>query len=396
MPSPASIPASADVVVVGGGVVGASVARALARRGVRDVVVLDRAPGPGTGDGSTGRATGGYRAQFTAAINVRLSLLARDVLRRFADETGVDAGYRPVGYLFLVHDDATFALLAAAQSVQRGCGLVEARMLGPEEARACNPQVRLDGAVGAAWCPTDGTIRPLELLRGFREDGARHGVRHVWDAPVTALVRGGDGRITHVVAGGARIACGHVVNAAGPWAAALAAMAGVTLPVVPVRRQVCTTAPLTALDDDFPMTIWTKDAFHLRVRDGRALLNWPVDTPAARPDALTIHEPWVDATWAMAQARVPALAHATLDRAATWAGLYEMTPDRTAILDVAPGCDNLVLVNGSSGHGVMHSPALGPLAAELLLDGRTTTLDTTPLRLARFADGAPHPVHDVL
>ena len=396
MPVPATLPASAAIVIVGGGIIGTATAWHLAARGATDVVVIDAAAGPGSGDGSTGRATGGYRAQYASAINVQLSLLARATLRDFETLTGVDAGYRPVGYLFLAHDTATLDALAAAQRVQHACGLHEARLLSPDEAAAINPAVLLDGAVGAAWCPTDGTIRPLAMLRGFRKGAERAGVRFVWRTRVTDLVRGADGRITHVVAGDTRIACGAVVNAAGAWAAPLAARVGVALPVVPTRRHVAVTAPLDTLDDGFPMTIWTKDAFHLRVRDGRALLNWPTTPPAARPDALDVHAPWVDTTWAIAQARVPALRRAQLDPTAHWAGLYELTPDKTAILDRAPGCDNFLLVNGSSGHGVMHSPALGRLAAEWLVDGRASTLDVHPLRLSRFADGDTHPVSDVL
>ncbi len=396
MVTSAPLPPSTAVVIVGGGVIGSSVAWHLAARGVTDVVVVDAAAAPGTGDGSTGRATGGYRAQYSTAINVRLSLLARATLRDFATLTGVDPGYRPVGYLFLAHDAATLDALAAAQRMQHACGLHEAALLTPAEAAAINPAVDLDGAVGAAWCPTDGTIRPLAILRGFREGAERAGVRFAWGTRVTALERARDGRVTHVVCGTTRIACDAVINAAGAWAAPLAAMADVALPVVPTRRQVAVTAPLATLDDGFPMTIWTKDAFHLRVRDGRALLNWPTTTPASRPDALELHRPWVATTWAIAQARVPALRSATLDDAAHWAGLYELTPDKTAILDRAPGCDNLLLVNGSSGHGVMHAPALGRLAAELLVDGRASSLDVHPLRLARFAEGDAHPVSDVL
>lgn len=392
----ASLPTRATVVVVGAGVIGASVAWHLARRGCTDVVVLDGAPGPGRGEGSTARATGGYRAQYASAINVRLSLLGRAALARFAEETGVDPCYRPVGYLFLAHDHATLDALARAQRMQHAEGLTEARLLDADEAARVNPHVDPEGAVGAAWCPSDGTIRPLEILRGFREGAERLGVRMHWATPVTGLVRGGDGRITHVVCGERRIATEWVVNAAGAWAAPLAAMADVALPVTPARRQIAVTTPLATLDDGFPMTIWTKEGFHLRVRDGRALLNWPVATPAAHPTDLSLHRPWVDTTWALARARVPALRDAALDDAAHWTGLYEMSPDKTVILDRAPGCANFVLVNGSSGHGVMHSPALGRLAAELIVDGAATTLDIRPLRLARFAEGDTHPVSDVL
>jgi sarcosine oxidase, subunit beta len=154
--------------------------------------------------------------------------------------------------------------------------------------------------------------------------------------------------------------------------------------------------PLTTLDDSFPMTIWTRDAFHLRVRDGRALLNWPIDTPRDDPYALDVDQPLVDAVWRIAQERVPVLRHSALDPAAHWAGLYEMSPDKTVIFGRAPGCENLILVNGSSGHGVMHSPILGQLVSELLLDGVTQTLDTHALRPSRFAEGDALPLSGLL
>ncbi|MCU0627046.1 MAG: FAD-binding oxidoreductase [Gemmatimonadaceae bacterium] len=401
MPPDASLPSQVAVVVVGAGVIGAAVAWHLAARGTTDVLLVDGAADADSGEASTLRATGGYRAQFSTPINVQLSLLAREALRRFADDTGVDPHYRPVGYLFLAHDAATLATLARAQAVQHALGLHEATMLDAAAAQGVAPHAALDGAVGAAWCPSDGTIRPREILRGFRDDAVRRGVRVAWDARVTAFARDGGGRITGVtVTRGdgerATVRCDVVVNAAGAWAADVAALADVALPVRPVRRQVAVAMPVPALHDALPMTIWTRDGFHLRVRDGQALLNWPVDTPAPHPTSLALHRPWLDAVRAFTDARVPALRGVPFDDAAHWAGLYELTPDRTVILDRAPGCANLVLVNGSSGHGVMHSPALGRLAAELILDGRATTLDITPLRLARFAEGAAHPVSDVI
>lgn len=385
-----------SVLVVGAGVIGASVAWHLAARGARDVVLLDAGDAPGAG--STARATGGFRAQFATAPNVRLSLLAREKLRRFADDTGGDAGYRPVGYLFLAHDEAALSAFRAARAVQQACGLSEAVELTPAQAAAVNPHVLPDGAVGAAWCPTDGTIRPMGILRGYLDDAQRRGARVRWGARVTAIDRAPDGRIARVHAGAESWTPDVVVNAAGAWAGALARLAGVSLPVRPVRRQIAVTRPVAALDDGFPMTIWTRDAFHLRVRDGRALLNWPVDTPGAGGDPwdLTVHRPWLDDVRAFADARVPALRDVPLDDAAHWAGLYEMSPDKTLVLGVDDACPNLVLANGSSGHGVMHAPAIGQLVAELVLDGRTGALDVRPFRPSRFAEGDALPVSDLL
>ena len=384
-----------DVLVVGAGVIGASVAWHLAARGAR-VQVVDAGDAPGAG--STGRATGGFRAQFSTAVNVRLSLLAREKLRRFGEDTGGDPGMRPVGYLFLAHDAAARDAFRAARAVQHACGLTEAVELTPDEAARLNPHVELDGAVAAAWCPSDATIRPLQILAGYLDDAVRRGARARWRTRVTALERGVDGRIARVRTSAGDLTPDVVVNAAGAWAAPLAAMAGVALPVRPVRRQIAVASPTPGLDDGFPMTIWTSDAFHLRVRDGRPLLNWPVDTPSPSgdPTDLGLHRPWLADVWRKATARVPALRASGLDDAAHWAGLYEMSPDKTVLFGFDPACANLLLVNGSSGHGVMHAPALGQLAAELLLDGAATSLDVTPLRPTRFREDDAQPVSDLL
>jgi sarcosine oxidase subunit beta len=384
----------ASILVVGGGVIGASVAWHLAQRGHRDVVILDSGSGPGSG--STGRAMGGFRGQFSTAINVQLSLLSRPKLMQLADETGVDARIRPVGYLFLAHDQDALARLESARSVQLATGLLEPRALTPAEAHAINPQVTMDDVVGAVWCPTDGTIRPLEILRGYLTDAARLGVSVQWGERVRRMDRDAQGRVISVHTDHESWQVGQVVNAAGPWAAAIAAMVDFDLPVRAARQQIAVTAPLSELSDRFPMTIWTRDGFHLRVRDGRALLNRPTPSTDEVPEELSVDESWVDATWALAQSRVPGLARAELDAGAHWAGFYEMSPDKTAVLGAVPGCENLILVNGSSGHGVMHSPILGQLAAELLLDGRISSLDARALRPERFAEGDLNPVSDLL
>src|SRR5438445_7028452 len=165
----------ADVVVAGAGVIGASVAWHLSALGVRDVLVVDRAAA--AGDGSTGRATGGFRAQFGTSINVRLSLFAREKLRRFRDEVGADPGYRPCGYLWLARTAGELQALRAAQRVQHEAGLSEARMVEPPEIARVNPAVSLEGVMGGAFCPSDGFIRPLAILRGYPDAARRRGVR---------------------------------------------------------------------------------------------------------------------------------------------------------------------------------------------------------------------------
>ena len=384
----------ASVAVIGGGVMGASVAYHLAARGWSEVVVLDRGSGPG--EGSTGRATGGFRAQYGTAINVRLSLLARNKLLRFAAETGVDPGYSACGYLWIAADDPEMSELRAAQRVQHAEGLREAVELSAAEVLGLNPALAPEGVAGGVFCPTDGFIRPLRILEGYLAAGARLGVRAEWDTAVTGFSLDRNGRIAGVRTTRGPIAVDAVVNAAGPWAAAVAEWARVDLPVTPLRRQAAATVPCDLLPEAMPMTIFAGDGFHLRVRDGRVLLLRPTPGVEGRPFDASVDAEWVREVTETTRRRVPVLRRTSVDPAACWAGLYEMSPDKHAILGPAPGCDNLYLVNGSSGHGVMHAPALGQLLAEVMSDGRATSLDVTPLRPARFAEGAPNPAAGLL
>ncbi|HZJ01859.1 MAG TPA: FAD-dependent oxidoreductase, partial [Gemmatimonadaceae bacterium] len=218
----------AQVAIIGGGVVGASIAYHLAREGVENVLIIDRAHGPGAG--STGRATGGYRAQFATAVNVQLSLFSRAALLRFEDETGVDPSYMRVGYLWLASKESEMNAVRAAHAVQRSEGLHEVRELGIDDIAQLNPLISREGLIGGSFCPTDGYIRPLEILRGYLEASERLGVRFLWDAECTAIDQRG-GVISRVRTTKGDIDVDRVVNAAGPWAARIASMVEIPLPV---------------------------------------------------------------------------------------------------------------------------------------------------------------------
>jgi glycine/D-amino acid oxidase-like deaminating enzyme len=375
-------PVTWDVLVVGGGVVGWSVAHHLARAGVRRILVVDR------GGGSTERATGGFRAQFATEVNVRLSLLSRRKLLAFQEETGVDPGYRPAGYLFLAATPAQTRQLAAALEVQRSCGCHDAALVDLDDVRRLAPCIRTENVVGGTFSPHDGFIRPLEIRRGYLDSALRAGVQRL-DADVTAVSRVGGALRVETSTG--RHEAATVVNAAGAWAARLGALAGVDVPVQPLRRQVARTASTDALPASTPMTIFA-DGFHFRVRDDHVLLLWPTEG-GADPFDVSVEPEWTANVAAAARERVPALA--TVPVASTYAGLYEMSPDEHALLGPAVGLEQLFLVNGASGHGVMHSPALGQLAAEMLT-GRTPSLDVQPLRPSRFAEGRPNPIRRLL
>lgn len=347
---------TAGIVIAGAGVIGCSIAWHLACRGLRDIVVVDRHAAPG--GGSTARATGGFRAQFGTAVNVRLSLLSREKLLRFQEETGVSPGYEPHGYLFLATAEEQLRQLRDALEVQRRCGMTDARTVTPEQARELNPAIDDPEIAGGTFSPTDGFIRPMEILRGYYESALRMGVRFAFGQDIRSL----DPGVTYV-------------NAAGAWASELC-----DVPVVPLRRRVAGTEPTQVLPPNMPMTIWAGDGFHLRVRDGRVLLLWP-DTPAD-------DEAWMHEVLARAHRRVPALRGVPIDEASCWSGLYEMSPDRHAILGPHPDRPNVYLANGSSGHGVMHAPAIGQLIAEMILEG-ATSIDIRALRPSRFAEGDP-------
>jgi sarcosine oxidase subunit beta len=385
---------TASVVIIGAGVIGASVAYHLARRGWREILVLDRSHGPG--QGSTGKATGGFRAQYASPINVRLSLLSREKLRCFADETGGDAGYYPAGYLWLASTPSELEVLRAARRVQHQEGLTEAVEVGLEEIARLNPAVALDEVIGGAFCPSDGFIRPLGIVEGYLAAAQRLGVELEWQVEVNGFRSGQDNRIAVVETSLGPISPAAVVNAAGPWAAEVARWAGLDLPVAPLRRQVAATAPTELLPETMPMTIFTTDGFHLRVRDGRILLLWPTPGVPERPFETAVDGEWIKAVTQKAHRRVPVMRRAVIDRDASWAGLYEVSPDKHAILGAAPGCPNLFLLNGCSGHGVMHAPALGQLLAEVMSDGAASTVDVSPLRPSRFREGDLNPVSEML
>jgi sarcosine oxidase subunit beta len=384
----------ASVVVVGAGVIGASVAWHLATRGTRGILVLDSSPAPG--GGSTGAATGGFRAQFATAINVRLSLLSRAKLLAFHEEVGADPGYAPAGYLWIAEDHAALAALAAARRVQHAEGLNEAVEVAPDDIARLQPGIARDGIVGGAYCPTDGYIRPRQILEGYIRAAERSGVAFRWGEPVTGFDLGSGGAIAAVRTARGTIACDAVVNAAGAWAGPLAALAGVELPVRPLRRQMASTEKTGAIASGAPMTLYCGDGFHFRERDGRVILSWPTPGRVDDPFDRSVEPSWLDEVAAKKDARIPVLRGVPLDPSASWAGLYEMSPDRHAILGTAGTPSNFFLVNGSSGHGVMHSPALGQLAAEILLDGSARALDASPLAPNRFTLGRPIESPEVL
>ena len=343
------------IVIFGAGVIGSSIAWHLAKRGRRDVVVYDRADT--LGGGSTAKATGGIRVQFDNPTDVRLSMLSREKLREF------DSGYAPRGYLFLARNEEELAMMRAAQQIQHACGATETRMLNASEARDVNPAIGDASIIGGAFGPRDGFIGPMNILHHYASEAQQLGVQFEFNVAFEEWIVRND-RVVAARTSRGEIEADMFVNAMGAWCGP---------PVVPVRRNVAATIATDLLPESMPMTIWAADWYHLRVRDGRILLLW-ADDPVVDDDE------WLERVLAMTRERMPSIAHLPIEEC--WSGLYEMSPDEHALLGRAQ-YENLFVANGSSGHGVMHSPALGQLLSEIMLDGKAS-MDVSALRWERW------------
>lgn len=376
-----------DVLILGAGIMGASTAFHLRQRGLR-VHVIERAPAPGTG--STARATGGFRVQYASRINAQLSRLSLELLKRFHEDTGGDADYRPVGYLFLAGDAAQLAELDRARQAQADAGIDGTRLVSPTEALDLSPGISLEGIVGGTFGPHDGYMRPLNILQGYLDAAMRNGATLTCGVTPVRFERRGQRITATELSDGTRIVAAQLVNATGAWADDIAQLAGTSIEVTPVRRQVALTMPTDALPPTTPMTIFTSDNFHFRVRDGRVLLLLPVETRGADRYDMTFDATWLEGIESRMRQRIPALRDVAIDRAGSWCGLYEMSPDHHALLGRSPEVENLWCINGSSGHGVMHSPALGMLLAQQVA-GQPTAIEISQLDPARFRRGQPNP-----
>jgi sarcosine oxidase subunit beta len=374
---------TAEVVIIGGGIVGVSVAYHLAASGCTDVLVLDREKQQGLG--STGKSMGGVRAQFATGVNIRMSLYSIPFLRDFEEITGRPSGYRGHGYLFVASSERHLEYLRQNLARQRQAGLQHAELLAPEDVVRMVPQLRSDDIVGGSFCPTDGFVDPYLVMMGFMERAAELGARLWRGVEVTGIVRDRD-RVTGVETSAGRVEARVVVNAAGPWAARVAAMAGVELPVVPLRRMLVPTEPFPGFPERLPMTIDMATGFHFR-REGLGLLLAWADPDETSGFKTNFDPAFVEKILTRAVERVPAFENLEVNPKRGWAGLYEVSPDHHAILGPAPGVSGFYLANGFSGHGVMHSPATGKVLAEWILEGKPRTIDAGALGADRFAEG---------
>jgi sarcosine oxidase, subunit beta len=374
---------TADIVIIGGGIVGSSVAFHLAEANCRNVLIIEKDDRQGMG--STGKSAGGVRAQFATPINIQMSLYSIDVFSRFEEITGHTSGYKDHGYLFVATEARHLDSLNRNRLRQEECGLTNVEMLTREEILKIIPQMSADDVVGGSFCQTDGFVDPYSVMTGFSKRAKASGVRLWLDTEVTAIEHG-QGRVSGVMTSRGRVATRMVVNAAGPWAALVARMAGIEIPVEPLKRQIIKTEAFDKLPPRLPMVIDMSNGFHFRREGESLLLAWP-DPDETFGFKTDFDYGFIEKVMPEACRRVPVLADASVNPRRCWAGMYEVTPDHHAIIGHAPGVEGLFLVNGFSGHGVMHSPASGRIAAELILNGGSSFIDASPLGVERFSKG---------
>lgn len=369
----------ARVVVVGAGAIGLAVALQLRRRGVERVMVVDRNASPGMG--STSRANGGVRTQFTTPVNIMFSQFTIEKLRELDKLTGHQVGFRPVGYLFLTGTDAGEIALRRSWELQRSLG-VDVRWLSALEVIEVAPFVNVDGLSAATFCADDGIIDPHGVVSALWTECRRLDTRFLLDTEVLHIVGAGPARVRTT---SGDIETEFVVNAAGPFARDLAAMVDIDLPVISRKRNLACTEAVAGIPAAIPMCVDNDTGVLIR-REGAGMLIGFSD-PADPPSMDTAFDPaFLDAIAARIGNRFPFLEDVPISSRKCWAGTYPETPDHHAIIDAATAAPWFIQCAGFGGHGIMHSLAAGQAVTELITEGACATFDLHPLRLARFSE----------
>jgi len=384
-----NLPKTADVVIIGGGVMGTSTAYHLARRGVKNVVLVEKEPFFGVM--STGQCAGGIRHQFSSEINIRLSLESIAMMDRFPEEMGQDIDLRFIGYFFLLTHQEDLAEFRKNVALQHSLGVMT-EWLEPDDITRRVPLVNLEGVLAATVYERDGLVDPSSLVQGYVTNARRLGARLFEDTEAVD-VRAASGRIKAVETNQGAIETPVVVNACGAWAPRIGDMLGVDIPIQPVRRQIVVTTPIPEVPPNFPFVIFFNESLYFHP-EGEGILTGksnPGETPGYKLD--------VDPEWEMvhmdeAMARLPILERAGL--LSHWAGLYEVTPDAHPILGRIPTLEGFYLMAGFSGHGLMHGPVVGSLMAEEILEGRAHSVNIDPFRYDRFLEGELDPEYNIV
>ncbi len=375
---------SPEVLIIGGGVVGCSIAYHLTQRGVRDILVIERDT---IGSGSTSRAAGGIRQQFSNESNIRISMYSVKFFEQFRErmKLGQDEGdmdFHQVGYLFLLTNEKEWGEFQENVALQRRLGLkVEA--LTPQEAAELVPGLNTDGILGATYCPTDGHGSQHEVTQTFARKARQAGARFWENCAVTGVRREGR-HILEVQTERGPLRPGIVIGCAGAWSGLLGEMIGIDIPVRPLKRTLFFTEAFEELPSHLPMTVDMGTGFYFR-REGPGFLIGETDHSQPPGFDITTEWNWLDTVVEHAINRVPAFERLSIRSG--WAGLYDTSPDDNAIIGAVPELDNFYVATGYSGHGFMQSPATGLLMSEIILDGAAHTIDISDLSITRFREG---------
>jgi len=367
---------TAEIIIIGGGIIGASIAYHLAQKGAKGVVLLEKGR---LGEGSTGKCVGGIRAQFSTAINIRFSLESLKTWDNFEDLTGVDVGFRKAGYLFLATTQEEWKIFQENVLLQQSFH-IPVELLSPPEIHHRWPYLKVDDLQGGSYSPQDGFAGPYEAMSGFIRKARKGGVKIYEGTAVQQVLKEG-GKVKGVRTSSGEISGPVVVNASGPYAEEVARMAGIEVPVKPYRRQVFFTTPFPWIADPIPLVIDFHRGWYFR-REGKGLLLSGPKDHFASFNVDVDYEAMVRVV-ENALYRVPLLEKAEINRG--WAGSYEISPDHHAILGES-SLKGFFLANGFSGHGFQHSPAVGQVMAELILD-ETPSIEISSLALDRFVEG---------
>ncbi|MBM2809695.1 MAG: dependent oxidoreductase [Chloroflexi bacterium] len=378
----------ADVVIIGGGVIGASIAFHLAQRGLTDVVIVERSA---LGAGSTGRSAGGVRQQFSTETNCRMSMLSVQKLRSFESDTGWDPGFQQVGYLFLLTTPQDWELFQRNVALQRGLGL-EVDLTAAQAAKAMVPPLMVDDVLGAAFCSTDGHADPTNVCLGYAAVARELGVEVCSGVSVTGIsLEAGAVTAVETSEGSIRTPC--AVIAAGPWSGEVARCAGIEVPIQPYRRQLYYIERADSIRSTAPMVVDFASSMYFRP-EGPGLLLGMTDRSEPSSFSTNTDDRFLAMLIDQAVRRVPVLEGVGFIRG--WAGLYDVTPDANPILGPIPDVQGLIMASGFSGHGFMHAPATGQLIAEILVDGNARSIDVSAFSSERFRGEGITPERNVI
>lgn len=382
------LPHGAQIVIVGAGIMGCSIAYHLSERGASDVLVLER---EAIARGATSAAAGGIRLQFSTRTNIELSLISMEYWEHFEERFGIPINFHQQGYLFVLTDEEDVPVFKQNLELQQSMG-VPARWVSTEEIGELNPALNLDDVLGGTFCPRDGWADPSSATMGFAQAARRHGVRIVQDKPVTGIEVEGD-RVVAVEAEGERVGADLVICCAGPQTGQVAALAGIEIPILPYRRMSWVTGPFNAIPRTVPFTIDFSKSLYFHPEGAGFLFGMTNPNEPSSMD-LSVDDDWLMRTIEELSYRAPAFADAGVGRG--WAGLYEITPDDNPVLGKVAELENFIVAAGFSGHGFMQGPAIGKVMAELIIDGAARSVDISAFRPSRFQEGALLQEHNVI